>query len=77
MRTTVRRTGSVVAAAALILALAAGAADFADRADADGKTVERFEIIYLIGWAPSPDQPRPARRGSATASLAAVLERRD
>ena len=59
------------------LALAAAAADFADRADADGKTVERFEIIYLIGWAPSPDQPRPARRGSATASLAAVLERRD
>lgn len=59
------------------LALAAAAADFADRADADGKTVEHFEIIYLIGWAPSPDQPRPARRGSATASLAAVLERRD
>jgi SAM-dependent methyltransferase len=56
-------------------ALAAAAAEFAECADADGKTAERFEIIHLSGWAPSPDQPRPARRGSATASLAAALER--
>lgn len=53
--------------------LAAAMADFASHADEDGKTVERFEIIYLTGWAPSPDQPQPARRGSATASLAAAL----
>ncbi len=46
---------------------------FADAADADGKTAERFEILYLSGWAPSPDQPKPARRGSGSASLASVL----
>lgn len=46
---------------------------FAEAADADGKTAERFEITYLSGWAPSPDQPKPARRGSGTASLAKVL----
>ncbi|WP_324749909.1 methyltransferase domain-containing protein [Sphingomonas sp. LY54] len=56
------------------LGLAAAYADFAAQADADGKTPERFDILYLIGWAPSPDQPRPAQRGSATASLAATLK---
>jgi NADH dehydrogenase [ubiquinone] 1 alpha subcomplex assembly factor 5 len=56
--------------------LAAAAADFASRADADGKTAERFEILHLLGWAPSPDQPRPARRGSATVSLAEALKQR-
>ncbi len=54
-------------------ALAAAMADFQAAADPDGKTAERFEIIYLTGWAPAPDQPKPARRGSATASLAAAL----
>ncbi|HEX4738894.1 MAG TPA: methyltransferase domain-containing protein [Allosphingosinicella sp.] len=53
--------------------LAAAAADFASRADPDGKTAERFEILHLLGWAPSPDQPKPARRGSGTTSLAAAL----
>lgn len=47
---------------------------FAERADDDGRTTERFEIIYLTGWAPAPSQPQPARRGSATASLAAALK---
>lgn len=28
------------------------AAAFAERADADGRTAERFEIVYLTGWAP-------------------------
>jgi len=56
------------------IGLAAATADFAAGADPDGKTVERFEIIHLSGWAPSPDQPRPARRGSATASLAEALK---
>ena len=55
--------------------LAAAIADFSDRADPDGKTRERFEIIHLSAWAPSPDQPRPARRGSATASLADALKK--
>ena len=57
------------------VALAAAIADFAANADPDGKTTERFEILHLSGWAPSPDQPRPARRGSATASLAEALRK--
>jgi SAM-dependent methyltransferase len=57
--------------------LGAAAAAFADRADPDGRTAERFDLIFLTGWAPSPDQPKPARRGSATASLAAALGRKD
>ena len=47
---------------------------FAARADADGKVPERFAIIYLSGWKPDPSQPRPARRGSATVSLAEALK---
>ncbi len=58
------------------LGLAAAMADFSAAADEDGKTAERFEIIHLSGWAPSPDQPKPAKRGSATASLAAALTRK-
>lgn len=49
---------------------------FEARADDHGRTAERFEIVVLTGWAPSPDQPKPARRGSATASLAAALRPR-
>ena len=48
---------------------------FAAAADPDGKTPERFDIIFLTGWSPSPDQPRPAARGSARASLADALQR--
>lgn len=55
--------------------LAAAAAAFAARADEDGRVTERFQIVYLTGWAPAPDQPKPARRGSGTASLAATLGR--
>lgn len=56
--------------------LTRAAAGFAARADADGRVAERFEIVTLTGWAPSPDQPTPARRGSATASLADALKPR-
>lgn len=58
------------------LGYAAATAAFAQAADADGKVSERFEIIHLSGWAPSPDQPRPAPRGSGTASLADILKPR-
>ena len=53
--------------------VARAAAAFAGAADADGRTTERFDLVFLTGWSPSPDQPKPARRGSATASLAAAL----
>lgn len=56
-------------------ALARAANGFAARAEADGKTTERFEIVYLTGWSPAPSQPQPARRGSGTASLAVALGR--
>lgn len=58
-------------------ALGAATSAFADRADPDGRTAERFDLIFLTGWAPSPDQPKPARRGSATVSLASALRRKD
>ncbi|MGH6780986.1 MAG: class I SAM-dependent methyltransferase [Sphingomonadaceae bacterium] len=54
--------------------LTAAAEAFAAQADTDGKVAEGFEIICLTGWSPGPDQPKPARRGSATASLAAALK---
>lgn len=55
------------------LGLGAAMVDFAAHAEPDGKTPERFEILYLIGWSPAPDQPKPAARGSATRSLASAL----
>lgn len=55
--------------------IAAAANAFADHADPDGRVAERFDLIFLTGWAPSPDQPKPAKRGSATASLASALGR--
>jgi len=52
------------------LGLAAAIADFGEA------TVERFELVFLSGWAPAPSQPAPARRGSAKASLAEALKPR-
>jgi SAM-dependent methyltransferase len=54
--------------------LAAIAESFAAKADADGRLRERFELVFMTGWSPGPDQPQPARRGSATASLTAALK---
>lgn len=47
---------------------------FGQAADSDGRTAETFSILYLSGWKPDPSQPRPARRGSATVSLAEALK---
>ena len=55
--------------------LARAAELFAAHADPDGKTPERFDLIYLTGWSPAPSQPKPARRGSGTASLEGALRR--
>jgi SAM-dependent methyltransferase len=49
--------------------LAAAIADFEE----EGGTEERFAIVHMSGWAPAPDQPRPAARGSGSVSLAAAL----
>ncbi|RVT40167.1 class I SAM-dependent methyltransferase [Sphingobium algorifonticola] len=59
----------------LTRAVLARAADlFAQAADPDGKTAERFAIASLTAWKPDATQPAPARRGSATVSLAAALK---
>ncbi len=50
---------------------------FADAADPDGRTAEQIGILYLSGWKPDPSQARPARRGSATVSLAEALKRKN
>lgn len=47
---------------------------FEQAADSDGRTAEKLSILYLSGWKPDPSQPRPARRGSATVSLAEALK---
>ncbi len=50
------------------------AAAFAAAADPDGRIAESFRIIHFSGWAPHPDQPQPARRGSGSASLIEALK---
>lgn len=49
------------------------AAAFAAQADPDGRVTESFRLVHFSGWAPHPDQPQPARRGSGKALLAAAL----
>ncbi len=39
----------------------------------DGRVPATFEIVYLTGWSPGPDQPQPKRPGSATHRLADAL----
>ena len=34
-------------------------------AAADGRVRATFDVIFLTGWAPAPDQPKPLRPGSA------------
>lgn len=48
---------------------------FAAACDAGGRAAEELRILYFTAWAPHPDQPRAAKRGSATASLAAALRK--
>mgnify|MGYP000058916104 CR=1 FL=1 len=47
--------------------------EWQSRVDGDGKVSENFTFLQLLGWAPSEDQPKPARRGSAKVSLAEAL----
>lgn len=54
--------------------IARACAHFAEAADPDGKTAEQFSLLYFSGWKPDPSQPKAARRGSATVSLAQALK---
>ena len=47
---------------------------YAERfADSDGRLRATFEIVWLSGWAPHPDQQQPLKPGSATTRLADAL----
>ncbi|QJQ33660.1 methyltransferase type 12 [Sphingomonas lacunae] len=42
----------------------------------NGRALEQLRLIHFSGWSPHPDQPKAARRGSATMSLAKALRAR-
>jgi SAM-dependent methyltransferase len=46
-------------------------------ADPDGRVRATFEIVWLSGWAPHPDQQQPLRPGSAKTRLADALGARE
>jgi len=39
----------------------------------DGRVPATLDLLFLTAWAPAPDQPRPARRGSGRVDLAGGL----
>lgn len=54
--------------------LVRAAAIYSERFGAgEGRVRATFEVIWLAGWAPAPDQPQPLRRGSAARRLAEAL----
>lgn len=48
--------------------------NFAEAAGDNGAATESLRLVFFTGWAPHPDQPQPARRGSGKSSLAAALK---
>jgi len=40
----------------------------------NGRAMEQLRMVHFSGWSPHPDQPKAARRGSATISLAQALK---
>jgi SAM-dependent methyltransferase len=46
-------------------------------ADPDGRLRATFEVVWLSGWAPHPDQQQPLKPGSAQARLADALGTRE
>lgn len=42
-------------------------------ADTEGRVTATFDLMFLTGWAPSADQQKPLRPGSAQARLAEAL----
>lgn len=54
------------------------AAVYAERfSDADGRLRATFDIMWLSGWAPHPDQQQPLKPGTATTRLAEALGTRE
>lgn len=47
---------------------------YAQNFSEDGKIIATFEFMFLSGWAPSADQPKALRPGSATSRLADALK---
>lgn len=43
--------------------------------DPDGKVRATFEVVWLSGWAPSADQPKPLKPGSGRVSLAEAVRK--
>ena len=46
-------------------------------ADSDGRIRATFDVVWLSGWAPHPDQQQPLKPGSAKARLADALGARE
>jgi SAM-dependent methyltransferase len=46
-------------------------------ADGDGRVRATFEIVWLSGWAPHPDQQQPLKPGAAKTRLAEALGTRE
>lgn len=47
---------------------------FSDQNDPD-RINATFDLVFLTGWAPAPNQPKPIRRGSAQISLEDALQK--
>jgi len=43
-------------------------------ADSDGRIRATFDVLWLSGWAPHESQQKPAKPGSAKASLEAAVK---
>jgi hypothetical protein len=50
------------------------AAAFAEFTASGGE--ERFDVVYLTGWAPHESQQKPLRPGSARRSLESAIKKR-
>jgi hypothetical protein len=44
-------------------------------ADPDGRIRATFDVIWLSGWAPHENQPKPLKPGSAKMGLAEAVKR--
>ncbi|KAI0040429.1 S-adenosyl-L-methionine-dependent methyltransferase [Auriscalpium vulgare] len=53
--------------------LAAASAIYQQLHGEDAGVPATFQVIYMIGWKPAPNQPRPLERGSGDTNLKTVL----